>query len=139
MFAQVGLAHVGALRKVAQKREDTVKNGAVAATDDIDFTDEVSTACGDKELVGVERRDDGLGLLCAHLLRGAEQDCVGASFKRRAAREREQAAAEFNGGGLFDQALTKSADAGGHRERFAERAVFEPSLRGGLGDGRVHR
>ena len=32
-------------------------------------------------------------------------DCVGAAIERRAAREREQAAAEFNGGGLFDQAL----------------------------------
>ena len=39
VFAQVGLAHVGALREVAQEGKCSVKDGSVAAADDVDFTD----------------------------------------------------------------------------------------------------
>ena len=78
VFADVGLAHVDALRQVAQKHEGAVENGTVAAADDIDFADEVAAACGNEKLVGFEGRDNGLRLLCAHLLHGAEDDHVGA-------------------------------------------------------------
>ena len=66
-----------------------------------------------------------------------EDDGVRPALEGFAAGEGKQAAAELNGGGLFDQAMTERADTRGHRERISEGTIFEPCLGGGLGDGEV--
>ena len=106
-LADVGFAHVDALREVAQKRECSVKHGAITAADNVDFADQIAVPCGDEELVGLEGRHSGFGSLRAHLLHGAEKDHVGAALEGRAAGKGKQSAAKFDRCGLFEEALLR--------------------------------
>ena len=130
-LAQAGFAHVDALRQVAHESKGAVENSTVAAADDIDLADEVAAACGNDKLIRFEGEIGALRSVCAHLLHGAEQNHVGAHLQRLAG-EREQPAAQFDGGRLLKQALPEGVDLGWNAEGLAGRLVLEPRLRGGL-------